>query len=1430
MEALVELFPNLPEEIHERYGATIRDFNMESMVIHFDGSTTAKASAWTEIYNLLSSANISTFEIHFSASLVPSLRKRLQIDQIQTYVKLRAPLQLTLCSFDGNEHEQAVKLAYSQPIENYVNVALSDIDAILNDQRLKSLEEEIPVSVVKSELEDCKLVVSGFCLDDVQAARKKLISLVRELSKKRQVQNFTTEEVMYLNFQHQNYPDLFSDIPIKFKHGKTVEISGSPEAINKIVNGSLLSALQWKRYSFKCNTRFLQQITSCVLHPLKEDQNLDFVYLTDKPKRVFKQNPARSAENEHFDIVVYSKDPTSFHQVCASLDDIKPMSKRYNFRYRESEQCVKLIKSKLENAYLVRISESERGAYINGLKEDDVQKCWKNIDEEIRSTVVIHKTIPTAMHESRYLKQKYCEELKLDYACDVFFIKDRFEIQVKGKLKDVEAIESRIKEILEAGVQAKTFTIKRKARHFSMWKMRWMNFKKEQERSDIVIDFRRCSSSSPDSESQQSAEVVFEVIGIDSDQLLEIKDTLCNEETEERFVDISSSGVTALLNAKKQGQLKFMDNLALVMNIDKVANRVVLTSPQVLADDLDTAELEIQKFVGLYACVHENLTSDEPVVGLILNSKTRSAAYLATANAVAKQHKVSVHPLRAPLVGLRLTGTPAAIKSVQAFIHTHVLKQIEADIKQLKITINHKQSALLASPEFSRFETKLKEEYCVMCSYPKLGKQSKAVHSGLIQPSSSAHPIQLDICRGSIVYEKVDAIVNAANEDLKHVGGLAKKILDAGGLTIQTQSSKHVQLNGKVVAGTCVALGAGALPCKRIIHAVGPRWVDGTNGEEQTLYFTVYNSLQCADNEKLSSIAFPAIGTGVFGVPENICARASLKAVQEYSQLNPGSSISTVRFVLFSSTSFQAFKSCFKSIIQAAHCIPPATSQPEVDAPPKSKFNSSNSGQWMWANDFGSFSYYPLDIATELTQEYQRNVNGSAQCSINGQSYKIDFATMTQTNVSTGHQRSVRLESSPNQSIQWQYFNDQHSWSPYQPSESQAIEAMYQANSPGDLHILGKKYTFDFTSMCQINVLTNYQRNIQRVSATSPTSVAVEQQPTATTTVMCQKTTANIASDKESSSTKGDLTIVLHGPGDSLLCAKAKIEEKLKFLLKSYSISFPAALEEKLHQIIGKYNVTSSVEEVAKETKGKPGKQQKIIHIEGLASTVQHAVTVIQDEIIRNQLESEVDDGEECPQEWDHQTATTQVFLVQQGNIEWTRVEQLFKKTMPNSTVVQISRIQNRWLWDRYVFQRKRVGVKNGGSINELELFHGTRTNDPKVIYENEDGFDMRYSAQGMWGQANYFAVNASYSNGYAHTTPDGYKEMFLVKVLTGDSYDCPSNGSLRKPPMKSTGASGEVSFAQVQYDTVTGVTGGSRVYMTYDNDKAYPAYLIKYK
>ena len=106
LEALVEIYPNLPDVMCEKHGVTIRDYQKSTMTLQFDGPSPGKANAWTEINDLLSSAHVSTFDVSFSIDLVPSLKKRLQIDQIQAYVKVcKDSPQLTICSFDKTKHE-----------------------------------------------------------------------------------------------------------------------------------------------------------------------------------------------------------------------------------------------------------------------------------------------------------------------------------------------------------------------------------------------------------------------------------------------------------------------------------------------------------------------------------------------------------------------------------------------------------------------------------------------------------------------------------------------------------------------------------------------------------------------------------------------------------------------------------------------------------------------------------------------------------------------------------------------------------------------------------------------------------------------------------------------------------------------------------------------------------------------------------------------------------------------------------------------------------------------------------------------------------------------------------------------------------------------------------------------------------------------------
>jgi hypothetical protein len=99
----------------------------------------------------------------------------------------------------------------------------------------------------------------------------------------------------------------------------------------------------------------------------------------------------------------------------------------------------------------------------------------------------------------------------------------------------------------------------------------------------------------------------------------------------------------------------------------------------------------------------------------------------------------------------------------------------------------------------------------------------------------------------------------------------------------------------------------------------------------------------------------------------------------------------------------------------------------------------------------------------------------------------------------------------------------------------------------------------------------------------------------------------------------------------------------------------------------------------------------------------------------------------------------------------------------------------------------------------------------------------MQYSAEGMWGKGLYFADNASYSDDYANSIHSGagQRSFFLVKLLAGEEVHLPSDGSLRVCPDKPGGG---------RYDTVTGTTAGSKVYIVYENGRAYPEYLVTYR
>jgi len=174
---------------------------------------------------------------------------------------------------------------------------------------------------------------------------------------------------------------------------------------------------------------------------------------------------------------------------------------------------------------------------------------------------------------------------------------------------------------------------------------------------------------------------------------------------------------------------------------------------------------------------------------------------------------------------------------------------------------------------------------------------------------------------------------------------------------------------------------------------------------------------------------------------------------------------------------------------------------------------------------------------------------------------------------------------------------------------------------------------------------------------------------------------------------------------------------------------------------------------------------------------------------------------------------------------EFDVISEQFYLTMPNSEIIKIYRIQNKALWKKYRASCEAMKAYNEGILNEKLLFHGTRETPPEKIYRGDTGFDARYSRNGMWGFGSYFAQNSKYSDSYAYRNGE-MKEMFGAHVLTGVSSD-KVDKSRKMPPQRSNDR--DKTKVCRRYDSVTGYTGGTRVFITYDHIHAYPSYLIVY-
>jgi O-acetyl-ADP-ribose deacetylase len=158
----------------------------------------------------------------------------------------------------------------------------------------------------------------------------------------------------------------------------------------------------------------------------------------------------------------------------------------------------------------------------------------------------------------------------------------------------------------------------------------------------------------------------------------------------------------------------------------------------------------------------------------------------------------------------------------------------------------------------------------------------------------------------NITEQTTEAIVNAANSSLLGGGGVDGAIHRAGGPAILDECRRIVGKIGRLPAGQAVITTGGRLAAKHVIHTVGPIYRDGEHGEAEALARCHRESIRLADEQSLTSVAFPAISTGAYGYPINDAAPIALSSAIE--GLISAKHVTKCRFVLFDVATLRAFE------------------------------------------------------------------------------------------------------------------------------------------------------------------------------------------------------------------------------------------------------------------------------------------------------------------------------------------------------------------------------------------------------------------------------------------------------------------------------------------------------------------------------------------
>eukprot|EP01125_Pyxidicula_operculata_P015486 TRINITY_DN5257_c0_g4_i1.p1 TRINITY_DN5257_c0_g4~~TRINITY_DN5257_c0_g4_i1.p1 ORF type:complete len:1124 (-),score=257.59 TRINITY_DN5257_c0_g4_i1:134-3214(-) len=264
--------------------------------------------------------------------------------------------------------------------------------------------------------------------------------------------------------------------------------------------------------------------------------------------------------------------------------------------------------------------------------------------------------------------------------------------------------------------------------------------------------------------------------------------------------------------------------------------------------------------------------------------------------------------------------------------------------------------------------------------------------------------------------DNIDAIVNPANSQLKHVGGLSKAILERAGPSMEKESKQIINMYGGILTGHVVTTSAGNLNFKQIIHAVGPVYTDGGSSEVKELQSCMTSILERMKSEELRSVVLPTLSSGIFQYPSIESTKILLETTISWLENNP-SQIQEIRFCDTNETVLKHYRLHASRITAVPgssitygtttdSSTTTSTTSTSTTATTKSPTPTNTYFQWSWSHESGVMKDYDDLVNSVIEKAYQQNIP-HIDITLGRFDYRINFTRMAQINLSTMNSRKL---------------------------------------------------------------------------------------------------------------------------------------------------------------------------------------------------------------------------------------------------------------------------------------------------------------------------------------------------------------------------------------------------------------------------------------